>query len=862
MNEFKSIPSTRTRWRAARVITLTTAIAVIGSGLATAETIDVATYARADRLRTLSPYVTGGRVFAHWLEDGRRFHYRASGPGVRPGTVMLVEAASGRQQLLLNVEDLAKSLAKLSSTAVDPDGLPTWTITPDASALFTTIGKFTYRCALPASTCRRLGGSAGSAPSQPAPAPSWAVRSPDGKWDAFVWNHNVYVRPAHLAEPAISPASLGLSSRPSVHSRFGAALEDNIISFNPTGQRAGCDWGAPPGPVRASSPTVEPPPPGSIALTSDGEPKHSYGRLWKLGAEPATLDADRYRPSRGALAWSPDSSKLVTRREDIRGVGIYPLYSSTSNQPVDHSYYYAAPGAAHIPQYDLYLLDLATRSAQRINVPPTGLTLAPGGAEWSPDSSALFVQSSDRGAKEVRLSTVDVRTGRVRPIIREASSTWVDMSNGSGSNILSVVNGGDDIIWFSERDGWGHLYRYDETGRLKNQIERGDYSVAELTRVDGSAKQLYFTAWGKAPGIPYYRHLYRVNFDGSGLVHLTPEPGDHHIQWSPDGRVFLDTQSAIDSPPVTVLRHADGRPIAVVSKGSDEMLRANGWRPAEVFKVKARDGVTDLYGILHRPSHFDPAKRYPIITNVYPGPFTGSVGGWSFQGPDNFEVARERYSFATHGEGMGQSLAELGFIVIKLDALGTSRRSKAFRTFFYGNVIDNGLPDQVAAIRQLGQRYPWIDTERVGIFGHSGGGFASAAGMLRHPDFFKVGVSQSGNQDFRTYGWYFGERYQGLAVTDEQKAAYARQATYQYAANLKGKLLLMHGDMDCNNPPAQTLRLVDALIKEQKDFDMLVVPDAGHQLPDYAIKRSWDYFVRNLRGDEPPPNYKMIKRPF
>lgn len=861
MNSMRSISSKGIRRPIVRVIALGVATA-LAAGISTAQPVDVAAYERADRLRTLDPYVTGGRVFAHWLEDGRRFHYRASGPGIRPGSAMLVEAASGSQRLLFNVHDLAKSLADLSATAVNPDALPGWTISPDASRLFTSIGTVIYSCALPASICQRLESAGDPAASQIPPPPTWAVRSPDGQWDAFVWNHNVYIRPARLAAAMISPAALGLLSQPSAHSRFGAALADNITPFVPTGQRAGCDWPAPPGPVPVSSPAVEPPPPGSIALTSDGNSKHSYGRLFKLGAEVATLDVDRYRPIRGALAWSPDSSKILTRREDIRGVGVYPLYSSTSQQPVDHSYYYAAPGATHVPQYDLYLLDVAARSAKRIDVPPVGLIQAPGGAEWSPDSKRLSVLSSDRGIKEVRLSEVDVETGKVRTIIREISSTSVEMSNGGYSDILALVSGRDDVIWFSERDGWGHLYRYDKSGRLKNQIEQGNYSVAELTRIDAGSKQIYFTAYGKAPGVPYYRHLYRVDFDGSGLVHLTPEAGDHYIQWSPDGRVFLDTQSAIDEPPVTVLRRADGSIVSTVSKGSDEMLRATGWRPAEVFTVKARDGVTDLYGILHRPSNFDPAKRYPIITNVYPGPFTGSVGLWTFKGPDNFEIGWERYSFATHGEGMGQSLAELGFIVIKLDALGTARRSKAIRTFFYGDVIDNGLPDQIAAIRQLGQRYPWIDTERTGIFGHSGGGFAAAAGMLRHPDVFKVGVAQSGNQDFRSYGWYFGERFQGLAVTDEQKAAYARQATYQYAADLKGKLLLMHGDMDCNNPPAQTLRLVDALVKNGKNVDLLIVPDAGHQLPDQAMKQSWDYFVRYLRGESPPEDFTVSKRPF
>ncbi|MEP7347286.1 MAG: prolyl oligopeptidase family serine peptidase, partial [Gemmatimonadaceae bacterium] len=351
---------------------------------------------------------------------------------------------------------------------------------------------------------------------------------------------------------------------------------------------------------------------------------------------------------------------------------------------------------------------------------------------------------------------------------------------------------------------------------------------------------------------------------------LTPEPGNHTIRRVPGSATafFLDTYSQTDTPPITVLRSADGTVVMELARGDATALRATGWTPAEVFTVKARDGATDLWGIMHKPSTFDPTRRYPIIARVYPGPQQGSAGDWVFKGPDSYvgtkvETTRggRTVNRVTAGEGMSRSLAELGFIVIQLDAMGSSpHRSKAFHDFMYGHVGDNGLPDYVTGIRQLAARYPWIDTTRVGISGHSGGGYTAAAAMLHYPDFFKVGVSQSGNHDFRVYGWYWGEKYQGLyqRSADGTSDNYEAEANYKYAQNLKGKLLLTTGDMDCNNPAAETLRLVDALEKAGKDFDFVLLTDTGHQPPTYAIKRVWDYFVRNLLGAEPPVNYRMI----
>lgn len=812
-------------------------------------------YRRADRVRGFDNRTIGGTIFPHWLSDGRRFYYQSFGAEEAAGTVFLVDPLASSKRALFTVDALAKALSQSSHNTIDARHLPSWRLIDDRT-IAARVGSDDYRCGVAPLVCAKVSGGGEG-------VPEWATRSPDGKWDAFVYDHNIYIR------PATAPRQPDTATKPVTSDGNGNYVlplsdgSDLVADFAPTGQRGGCDFPAPAGPRNLAQPTQQLPPTDAIALTTDGERLYSYGPRWKLGAEPATLDADRYRPTLGSIYWSPDSRKLVVRREDIRGVGVYPLYSSTADHPVDHSYFYAAPGDAKIPQYDLYVVDIAARHATKIDVPATGLVLRPGGVQWSGDSRSLAVLSADRAPNIVTLSRVDAATGRARAIITERSKSYVQMGVGGSQAIVAASPDNNDIVWFSERDGWAHLYRYDGKGRLKNQIERGSSAVAQLLRVDYARKQVFFTAWGRASGNPYHRHLYRVGLDGRGLQLLTPEEGDHDIAVSPDGSYLLDTVQSIDRPPVTIARALDGRKLMDVARGSDAALRAVGWRPAEPFSVKARDGKTDLWGVMYKPSTFDPAKRYPVVVNIYPGPFMGSVGfTWRFQGGDNFVWRENQRRRATHGEGTGQSLAELGFIVIKLNSLGTSQRSRAMQDFFQNNVIDNGLPDQIAAVRQLAARYPWVDTDRVGIFGHSGGGYAAAAGLLTHPEFFKVGVAHAGNHDFRTYGWYWGEQYMGPLQSGADQARYARQANSTYAANLKGKLLLVHGDMDCNNPPAQTLRLADALIHEKKDFDLIMVPEAGHQLPPYVMRRTWDYFVRNLEGGSVPNDFALQEPDF
>ena len=796
---------------------------------ATAQRVD---YARADRIRTVDPLLVGGRITPTWFADSVRFHYRPTA-GAQRGMYVVVDPRARTKQPLFDHARVAAALSSSADSTIAADRLPSGRLVDGDRAMSFEIRGRTIWCSIAGATCAPPTAAQLAAQRHRDGLP-WAARSPDGRWDAFIWNYNLYIRPAEITDR--DPASWRTITRPAV--------------------RNGCDAPSVPGPLPPRDSVALPA--GSIALTTDATPHWGFG-IYEFGIEVARVDAERYRPRASGLQWAPDSRRLVARRDDLRGVRIYPLYSSTSNQPVDHSYFYGVPGDSLVPRYDSWVFDVARRRGVRIAVPPNGLLGSDAVVRWGQSSSELFATHANRGPTTVTLSRVDPATGAVTPLLRETQRTFAELPAAAWR-----VVPGDGIVAISQRDGWGHLYRHASDGALRNRIDSGEYRVARIVRVDSAARRVFFTAWGKAPGVPYYAHLFRVNLDGSSMTELTPEPGNHTIVPVPGGPWFIDTWSTIDTPPITALRSEDGAVLLELERGDAAPLRAVGWTPAETFTVKARDGVTDLWGIMHKPSDFDPRRRYPIVAHVYPGPQIGSVGDWVFKGADAWRGVREVLPTGTSqarvysGDGMRRALAELGFIVIQLDAMGTAKRSKAFEDFYFGRVRDNGLEDQVAGIRQLAARYPWIDTSRVGIWGHSGGGYTAGAAMVHHPDFFKVGVSQSGNHDFRIYGWYWGEKYQGPYRASGASDNYEEEANYRYADRLRGKLLIMTGDMDCNNPPAETMRFIDALMRAEKDFDMLVIPDHGHQLPTYAVRRAWDYFVRHLAGAEPDSGYRMI----
>jgi dipeptidyl-peptidase 4 len=385
---------------------------------------------------------------------------------------------------------------------------------------------------------------------------------------------------------------------------------------------------------------------------------------------------------------------------------------------------------------------------------------------------------------------------------------------------------------------------------LKSQITKGNWVVTRINRVDIPNRVIYFEANGREAGRdPYFSHYYKINFDGSGLTLLTPEDGNHQATWSPDGKYFVDNFSKIDTPYVSVLRDANGKLILELERQDVSRLSAAGWKPATPIKVKSRDGKWDLYGVMFTPTNLDRSKKYPVVNYIYPGPQGGGVGSRAFSA-----------SRSDH-----QAVAELGFVVVIIDGTCNPDRSKSFHDVCYGNMADNTLDDQIAGIRELAKTHTYMDLDRVGIWGHSGGGFATAAAMFRYPDFYKVGISESGNHDNRNYEDDWGERYIGLLKSVEEGTDnYEKQANQPFVKDLKGKLLLAHGNMDDNVPPYNTWLVVEALNKANKDYDLIIFPNARHGYGAdsyYMMRRRWDYFVEHLLGARPPKEYKLEAKP-
>ncbi len=578
-------------------------------------------------------------------------------------------------------------------------------------------------------------------------------------------------------------------------------------------------------------------------LTTDGVKDFGY----------ATDNAGWVKSDRPVLLWSPDSKRIATFQQDERGVGEWYLVQTRVGHPILEQWHYPLPGDSIITTIQRVIVAVDTPQVIRLQMPPDQhrSTICDhvlcGGrwadVEWSPDGSELVFVSTSRDHKHEWVRVADAKTGTVRDLFDETSATQFE----SGFNRVNwrPLWTTHQLLWFSERDNWGHLYLYDlATGKPQGRVTSGEWAVLQVLRVDEPSRTIWFVGAGREPGDPYFRHLYSVRFDGSHLKLLTPEDADHDVTLSPSGRFFVDNYSRPDVQPVTVVRDAAGKLLLTPEHSDITRLVAAGWKPPIPFTVKAWDRKTDLYGLLFRPTRFDSTRKYPIVNAIYPGPQIGSVTGRSF----------------LPSRGDAQALAELGFVVVQLDAMGTPMRSKAFHDAFYGNMGDNGLPDQVAAMKELAQRYSWIDLGRAGIYGHSGGGYAAADAILRYPDFFKVAVSEAGNHDNREYEDDWGERYQGLLTRNpDGTTSYDNQANQLQAKNLKGKLLIAYGTTDNNVPPDNSLLLIDALIKANKDFDVLPLPNRRHGFGSepYMIRRRWDYFVRNLLGAEPPEGYEL-----
>jgi len=574
-------------------------------------------------------------------------------------------------------------------------------------------------------------------------------------------------------------------------------------------------------------------------LTIGGDYRYGY----------ATNSQGWSRSDTPILLWSPDSRKISTYRLDEREVPYMYLLETASQRAKLHFWSYALPGDTLVPMHERVVIDVASRTMRYLETEPDhqrasnccGLTR---GNRWvdnqfSSDGSQLAFASTSRDYTTVTLRIADTNTGVVRTIFSETDLPFFESNLTSrGDPNWRVFFETNEFLWFSRRDDWGHLYLYDLTdGTLKNRVTQGDWNVVDIHHIDISSRKIWFTAVGHEPGRDVYQeYLYSVDFNGENLQLLTPEEGNHEISFSADGRFFRDTWSDYVNPPISVIRNASGAVVMELEKADIRRLSATGFPLPESFVVKGRDGQTDIYGLLFKPSNFDPSKRYPIINAIYPGPQVGSINTRSFS------VARR---------GNPQSLAELGFIVVQLDAMGTPMRSKSFHAAYHGNMIDNGLPDQVAGMQELARRYSWIDIDRAGMYGHSGGGYATAAALLTFPDFFKVGVASAGNMDNSGYTYYWGEKFQGmLTELEDDRNSYDNQALHPLAGNLKGKLLISYGTMDSNVHPNMTLLLVNELIRLDKDFDLMVFPNRGHGYfgEAYNQRITWEYFVRHLGG--------------
>jgi dipeptidyl aminopeptidase/acylaminoacyl peptidase len=755
--------------------------------------VTAADYAHAERFLapSTSPLVFGAGVRPTWL-SGDRFWYRTSKPaGVE---FILVDPNTGSRSRAFDQAKLAAGLTAVTGTAVDSLHLPftQFEYAPDGRAIRVRVGGRGYECDPATGRCgaamddREVPAAAAATRRRAGGRPE--LRSPDGKRAAFIRDYNLWVR--DVATGAESP------------------------------------------------------------LTRDGVKDFGY----------ATDNAGWTHSDAPILAWSPDSKRIATYQQDERGVGKMYLVSTGVGHPTLQAWNYPLPGDSIITTIQRVIIDVDGAKVTRLQMPADqhrstfcdDVSCSPGewtDVQWYPDGSHVAFVSTSRDHKRENVRVADATTGAVREVFEETVPTQFESGQSRAS--WMVLPASNEVIWFSERDDWGNLYLYDlSSGKLKRQITTGPGNVTQIFRVDERTRTIWFGGVGKTPGRdPYYRGLYRINMDGGSSASLTPEDADHEITFSPSGRWFVDVHARPNVAPVSVLRDQNGRIVAPLEKADISRLLASGWKAPTPITVKARDGKTDLYGLMYTPVALDSSKKYPIVNHIYPGPQTGSVGGRGF----------------APARGDAQALAELGFIVVEIDGMGTPWRSKSFHDAYYGHLGDNTLPDQVAGMKELAARYRFIDLDRAGIYGHSGGGFATADAMFRFPDFFKVGIAESGNHDNRVYEDDWGERYQGLLVRGPDGSDnYAPDANQLLAKNLKGKLLLAHGTMDDNVPPNNTTLVVDALIKANKDFDLLMLPNQAHgygSMSNYMTRRRWDYFVKNLLGAEPPKEYQIGQPP-
>jgi dienelactone hydrolase len=779
--------------------------------------------------RTLLPKVRNGFVFPHWIGQSDDFWYRREVAG---GAVFLVvDAATGRSRPAFDHQQMAEAVAKATGATAAAEHLPfdAFEFSPDRSSIHMIVKDKQYDCVVKPAAC------SGGAPVPPEP---------------------LDVTVAIGVPPPVTDPNEGLLIAP--NKRWAVLTRENNLWMHDmeTGQER--------------------------QLTHDGQENCGYGIYignFNTAAIPRErmIQAGHHLPPMASY-WAPDSRTVIVPHVDQRHVADYPYLESV---PFDGSFrpklhLVRIPLVGEKPGViEWYIFDAPSGSYRRINLPYDKLMATDSGDRtirkrwWSADARHLYLLVAGTHNQSAFLFDVDVATGNARTVIEEHLPPRMELSPSDleGTPITWVDSAAKEVIWYSQRDGWGHLYLYDgQTGKLKNQITRGEWLVRGLVRVDEKRRVIYFTAGGREGGNPYYRYLYRVNFDGSDLKLLSPEHAEHliagpdsplsaflpvsHLETiSPGGRYAVYNFSTPDQPPQTVIRSTtDAHLIATVEKADVSEVMAAGYHPPEEFVARSADGSADLWCLIYKPTNFDPNKRYPVVDAQYATPYMASV-------PRDFVQAIR----GTPG-GNSPALAELGFIVVAVDGHGTPHRSREFAMAAYGKMDINGLDDHVAAIRQMAKRFPYVDLSRVGIMGGSFGGYSTIAAMLDFPDFFKVGVAQVAPGGLQAVYPDF-EEYQGVPIysdgsewrpkPNEVPQNWKTLDLAARAGSLKGHLLILNGEADENIPPGSILQFVNALMAADKDFELVYFPNANHVMNfgprQYMLKRMYDALVRYLR---------------